>query len=88
VHSVAARLPAASCAGLGLLALVAAMASLWPGLAVPAWPAGTVAVPALALAWLPGSVLPKALGTLCSAFALFVVTAEIGALWAVAAALP
>jgi hypothetical protein len=88
VSTLAARLPAVLCAGLGALALVAAMASLWPGLRLAAWPAGTVAVPALALAWLPGSVLCKAFGTLCSAFALVLVAVEVGALWGLAAAIP
>jgi hypothetical protein len=85
---MAARLPAAATAGLGVLALVAAMASLWPGLDVPAWPAGTLAIAALALAWLPGGVRPKALGTLSAALSLLLVAAEVGALWAVALAIP
>ena len=83
-----ARVPALACAGLGVLALLAAMASLWPGLQVPAWPAGTLSLAALALAAMPGRVLPKALGTLCGAFALLLVSAEIGALWVMALAAP
>lgn len=83
-----ARLPALACAGLGVLALLAAMASLWPGLAIPAWPAGTLALAALALATLRGRVLPNALGTLCGAFALLLMSAEVGALWAMALTAP
>jgi hypothetical protein len=83
-----ARLPALACAGLGVLALLAAMASLWPGLALPAWPAGTLALTALALAALPGRVVPTALGTLCGAFALLLMSAEVGALWAMALTAP
>ncbi len=81
-------LPALLCAALGVLAVAAGLASLWPDLHVPAWPAGTLALPALGLAWLRGPVVPKALGTLCGAFALVLVSLEVGALWAVAAAIP
>ena len=83
-----ARLPSLLSAVLGASAIAAAMASFWPGLHFPAWPAGTLALAALAFACLRGPVLPKAVGTLSGALALLLVSLEVGALWAVAAAIP
>jgi hypothetical protein len=87
LHRIGREAPAGA-AVLGTLALAIALASLWPALDIPAWPAGTLALLALAVAWLPGRVLPKAFGTLTATFALVLVSAEITALWAVSAAIP
>lgn len=70
------------CAGLGLLAVAAGLASLWPGGGVAAWPAGTLGILALAASSFRGDVRPRALGTICASTAVVMCTLELAGLWA------
>ena len=76
------------CAAIGLLSLSWVATSVWPGLSAPAWPAASLGLLALSLAWLPGRVRPKAVGTLCGFTGLCLGAAQILALWTLLAALP
>lgn len=76
------------CAALGISAILAALASLWPAAGVPAWPAGTLGLLALAASAFRGDVRPRALGTLCASTAMVFCTLEVGALWTLARVIP
>ena len=75
-------------AGLGLGAVAAAMASLWPGGGVPAWPAGSLGLAALAAVSFEGDVRPRALATLCASTATLACALELTGLWAVGKVIP
>ncbi len=75
-------------AGFGVAAVVAALASLWPAGEVPAWPAGTLGLLALAALSFEGDVRPRALGTLCASTATLVCGVELAGLWAVGQVIP
>ncbi len=76
------------CAALGSSAILADRASLWPSAAVPAWPAGTLGLLALAACGFQGDIRPRALGTLCASSAVALCTLEVGALWTLARVIP
>ena len=67
----------------GVLAVVAALASLWPDGGIPAWPAGSLGLTAAAALAFKGDVRPRALGTLCACTAMFVCGLELSGLWVI-----
>ena len=76
------------CAALGLAALTAAVASLWPSAGVPAWPGATLGLLALAAGCFRGDIRLKAPGTLCASTAVVLMTVELTGLWALGRILP
>lgn len=70
-------------ATLGVLAVVAALASLWPDGGIPAWPAGSLGLAAAAALAFKGDVRPRALGTLCACTAVLACGLELSGLWAI-----
>lgn len=70
-------------ATLGVLAVVAAVASLWPDGGIAAWPAGSLGLAATAALAFKGDVRPRALGTLCACTAVLACGLELSGLWAV-----
>lgn len=70
-------------ATLGVLAVVAAGASVWPNGGIPAWPAGSLGLAAAAALAFKGDVRPRALGTLCACAAVLVCGLELSGLWAI-----
>lgn len=74
-------------ATLGVLSVVAALASLWPDGGIPAWPAGSLGLAAAAALTFKGDVRPRALGTLCACTAMLACGLELSGLWAVGAVL-
>jgi hypothetical protein len=83
-----ARARARAAAGLGLVAAAATVAGLWPAAGVPAWPGTMLGLGAVALALGPGPIGAKAVATVLGSSAALLGTLQIGALWAVAGALP
>ncbi len=75
-------------AALGVLAVVAALASLWPGGGIPAWPAGSLGLAAAAALLFEGDVRPRAVGTLCACTAVLACGLELSGLWAIGVVLP
>lgn len=75
-------------AGLGVLAVLAALASLWPNAGVPAWPAGSLGLAAVAALTFEGDVRPRALGTLCACTAMLACSLELTGLWAIGKVIP
>jgi len=73
---------------LGVFALTAALASLWPDAQVPAWPAGSLGLAALAALAFEGDVRPRALGTLCACTAMVACSLELAGLWVIGEVLP
>gem|GEM_PF-6575631 len=73
---------------LGVLAVAAALASLWPGGGFPAWPAGSLGLAALSALAFEGDVRPRALGTLCACTATLACTLELTGLWMVGKVIP
>ncbi|KIG11842.1 hypothetical protein DB30_02394 [Enhygromyxa salina] len=68
--------------GAGLFSIGWATAILWPGVAdLPAWPAASVGVFALAFAGAPGRPLPRGLGAFLGTVGLIVGAGKILALW-------
>lgn len=74
-------------AALSVVALAATVASLWPGLHAPAWPACAMGLGAIALALETGPILPRAAATLLGSVAALVGWAQLGALWGAAFAI-
>lgn len=75
-------------ATLGVLAVTAALASLWPDGGIPAWPAGSLGLAAVAALAFKGDVRPRALGTLCACTAVLACGLELSGLRAIAGVLP
>lgn len=73
---------------LGVCAVLAALASLWPNGGVPAWPAGSLGAVAVAVLAFEGDVRPRALGTLCACTAMLACSLELAGLWVIGDALP
>ncbi|HET6583196.1 MAG TPA: hypothetical protein VFG69_07110 [Nannocystaceae bacterium] len=75
-------------AAVGLGAVVATIAALWPALGVPAWPGASLGCGAAALALGPGPIAPKAVATLLGTGAATLGVGQIAMLWLAAGALP
>lgn len=71
---------------LGLAATGWTLAS-WGPLTLPAWPAGSLGVLALAFAWPRGRALPRAIGAFLGLLGILGAAAQIAAIWGVAALL-
>lgn len=70
-----------------MLAVVAAIASLWPDARLPAWPAASLGIAAFALAWGRGPVGASTVAGLVGAAAALVGGAQIAVLWGISRAL-
>lgn len=68
-----------------VVATVLAMGSLWPG-GLPAWPAASAGVAAVALSWGRGAAGLRASAAVLGLFGFFVGAAQIAILWAAAIA--
>jgi hypothetical protein len=68
----------------GAFALAWMVGSAWPGLGLPAWPAASMGLIALALGLGTGRVLPRAVGTIFGFLGLVGGCLEIVALWSLA----
>ena len=73
-----------TCLLLGVGALAWLPASLWPKAALPAWPAVSLGLLAVLIAFGRGGALLRALGGICGLMAAAVGAAQIGVLWAAA----
>lgn len=81
-------IPGRLSAVLGCAALLLALGSLWPHAGLPPWPAASAALLALAFAWIPSNVLPRALGSIAGVLALGLSSVELGAFWVLTEVLP
>lgn len=72
------------CLACGGISLGWVLVGLHPGLALPAWPAASCGILALALAFPPGRALPRGVGAFLGLWGLVAGLARIGLLWGLA----